>query len=163
MIHLGYLGYDSEKEKAFIPKKEIVREFENAMSVSGWQEVMRVLKTSEKHKITPVTVFIKLMIAIKYCLGYNRSNQERKSKGAEAMTKIRQDAIKLLEEIPEDKIIFIVQIMQGMKGLYDEEDMSEREEAFKRLEKMKKKVPDLDYDKELALYREEKYGNASAD
>lgn len=65
------------------------------------------------------------------------------------MTKIRQDAIKLLEEIPEDKIIFIVQIMQGMKGLYDEEDMSEREEAFKRLEKMKKKVPDLDYEKEL--------------
>ena len=48
MIHLGYLGYDSEKEKAFIPKKEIVREFENAMSVSGWQEVMRVLKASEK-------------------------------------------------------------------------------------------------------------------
>ena len=48
LIHLGYLGYDSEKEEAFIPNKEIVREFENAMSVGGWPEVMRVLKASER-------------------------------------------------------------------------------------------------------------------
>ncbi|MCI8712878.1 MAG: AAA family ATPase, partial [Ruminococcus sp.] len=47
-IHLGYLGYDSEKEEAFIPNKEIVREFENAMSVGGWPEVMKVLKASER-------------------------------------------------------------------------------------------------------------------
>lgn len=48
LIHLGYLGYDSEREEAFIPNKEIIREFENAMSVGGWLEVMRVLKASEK-------------------------------------------------------------------------------------------------------------------
>lgn len=48
LIHLGYLGYDSETEEAFIPNKEIVREFENAMSVGGWSEVMSVLKASEK-------------------------------------------------------------------------------------------------------------------
>ncbi len=48
LIHLGYLGYDSEKEEAFIPNKEIVREFENAMSVGGWPEVMKVLKASER-------------------------------------------------------------------------------------------------------------------
>lgn len=48
LIHLGYLGYDSETEEAFIPNKEIMREFENAMSVGGWPEVMRVLKASEK-------------------------------------------------------------------------------------------------------------------
>lgn len=48
LIHLGYLGYDSEAEEAFIPNKEIIREFENAMSVGGWTEVMRVLKASEK-------------------------------------------------------------------------------------------------------------------
>ena len=48
LIHLGYLGYDSEKEEAFIPNKEIIREFENAMSVGGWSEVMNVLKASEK-------------------------------------------------------------------------------------------------------------------
>ncbi len=48
LIHLGYLGYDSETEKAFIPNKEIIREFENAMSAGGWQEIMRILKESEK-------------------------------------------------------------------------------------------------------------------
>lgn len=48
LIHLGYLGYDMENKAAFIPNKEIVGEFENAMSVGGWSEVMRVLKASEK-------------------------------------------------------------------------------------------------------------------
>ncbi|MDE7211305.1 MAG: AAA family ATPase, partial [Lachnospiraceae bacterium] len=48
LIHLGYLAYDSEREEAFIPNKEIRREFENAMSVSGWPEVMHILKASDK-------------------------------------------------------------------------------------------------------------------
>ena len=48
LVHLGYLGYDAETEEAFIPNKEIIREFENAMSVGGWPEVMRVLKASER-------------------------------------------------------------------------------------------------------------------
>ena len=48
LIHLGYLGYDFETEEAFIPNKEIIMEFERAMNVSGWPEVMRVLKASEK-------------------------------------------------------------------------------------------------------------------
>lgn len=33
---------------AFIPNREITGEFENAMSVGGWPEVMEVLKASEK-------------------------------------------------------------------------------------------------------------------
>lgn len=48
LIHLGYLGYDSEKKETFIPNQEILGEFENAMSVGGWPEVMRILKASEK-------------------------------------------------------------------------------------------------------------------
>ena len=47
LIHLGYLGYDAETGEAFIPNKEIIGEFENAMSVGGWSEIMRVLKQSE--------------------------------------------------------------------------------------------------------------------
>lgn len=78
------------------------------------------------------------------------------------MTKIRQDAIELLEKIPEDKVIFMIQIMQGMQGLYAEDDLKQREEAFAQLEKLRRKVPDLDYDAELASYREEKYDNTSA-
>lgn len=48
LIHLGYLGYDALSAEAFIPNKEIIMEFENAMSVGGWSEVMNVLKASEK-------------------------------------------------------------------------------------------------------------------
>ncbi len=48
LIHLGYLGYDSATEEAFIPNKEIIREFENAISAGGWPEVMRILKASEQ-------------------------------------------------------------------------------------------------------------------
>lgn len=48
LVHLGYLGYDSEAREVFIPNKEIMGEFENAMSVGGWQEIMRVLQASEK-------------------------------------------------------------------------------------------------------------------
>ncbi len=44
LIHLGYLGYDSENKAAFIPNKEIAEEFENAMSVGGWAEVMTFLR-----------------------------------------------------------------------------------------------------------------------
>ena len=48
LIHIGYLGYDAETREAFIPNKEIIGEFENAMSVGGWSEVMRVLKASDQ-------------------------------------------------------------------------------------------------------------------
>mgnify|MGYP002509709205 CR=1 FL=1 len=48
LIHLGYLGYEPEAGEAFIPNKEIIGEFENAMSVSGWPEIMRILKASEQ-------------------------------------------------------------------------------------------------------------------
>nr|MDE7477001.1 ATP-binding protein [Lachnospiraceae bacterium] len=48
LVHLGYLAYDSREKEVFIPNKEIVEEFETAMSVRGWSEVMRVIKASEK-------------------------------------------------------------------------------------------------------------------
>lgn len=48
LIHLGYLAYDSEAGEAFIPNKEIAGEFENAMSAGGWQEIMCILKASER-------------------------------------------------------------------------------------------------------------------
>ncbi len=48
LIHLGYLAYDSAREEAFIPNREIIREFENAMGAGGWADVMDVLKASEK-------------------------------------------------------------------------------------------------------------------
>ncbi|GFI07824.1 hypothetical protein IMSAGC007_00268 [Lachnospiraceae bacterium] len=73
------------------------------------------------------------------------------------MTALRQTAMKELEKLPEDKVSFILQIMQGVNGLYND-NQSERKEAFTRLEQLRKKGTVTDYDAELASYREEKYG-----
>lgn len=73
------------------------------------------------------------------------------------MTALRQSAIRELEKLPEDKVSFILQIMQGVNGLYND-NQSERKEAFMRLEQLRKKGTVTDYDTELASYREEKYG-----
>ena len=77
------------------------------------------------------------------------------------MTALRKDAMDLLEKMPEDKPYFIIQIMQGVSGLYGTEDQAARDRAFEELERLRRKVPHLDYDKELESYREEKYGTAS--
>lgn len=73
------------------------------------------------------------------------------------MTVLRQTAIKELEKLPEDKIGFILQIMQGVNELYSDTQMGKKE-AFMRLEQLRKKGTVTDYDAELAAYREEKYG-----
>lgn len=48
LIHLGYLGYDEEKESVFIPNEEVKIEFENAVEDTGWSEVVHALKSSGK-------------------------------------------------------------------------------------------------------------------
>ena len=48
LIHLGYLAYDILAKEVYIPNREIIEEFENAMSVGGWVEIMRILQASEK-------------------------------------------------------------------------------------------------------------------
>lgn len=73
------------------------------------------------------------------------------------MTALRQSAIMELEKIPEDKLTFIIQIMQGVNGLCTDVK-SEREEAFSKLELLRRKGTVADDNAELASYREEKYG-----
>ena len=75
------------------------------------------------------------------------------------MTALRQSAIMELEKVPEDKLTFIIQIMQGINGLYNN-PKAEKKAAFARIEELKKKRKDvvIDYDAELASYRETKYG-----
>ena len=73
------------------------------------------------------------------------------------MTALRQSAIKELEKLPEDKLSFIIQIMQGVNGLYADTN-SERKEAFDRLEQLRRKGTVADDKAEIASYRDEKYG-----
>ena len=53
------------------------------------------------------------------------------------MTELRKDAINLLEQMPEDKLYFIVQIMQGVNGLYGSEEQAIRDRAFERLKTLR--------------------------
>ena len=52
------------------------------------------------------------------------------------MTTLRQNAIMELEKLPEDKLSFIIQIMQGVNGLYTD-TKADRKEAFNRLEQLR--------------------------
>ena len=62
-----------------------------------------------------------------------------------------------LEKIPEDKLSFVIQIMQGVNGLYGDSN-KERKDAFSKLEQLRKKGTATDEAAELASYREDKYG-----
>lgn len=44
------------------------------------------------------------------------------------MTAIRQEAIQMLEKVPEDKLSFVIQIMQGVNGLLGTSDVEGKED-----------------------------------
>lgn len=48
LIHLGYLGYDFDKNEVFVPNREILMEFVTATSASGWDEIMHSVEKSER-------------------------------------------------------------------------------------------------------------------
>lgn len=73
------------------------------------------------------------------------------------MTALRRSAIIELEKLPEDKLPFVIQIMQGVNGLYTD-TKSEKELAFEKLERLRRKGTETDDKEELASYRDEKYG-----
>ena len=60
------------------------------------------------------------------------------------MTALRKDAMDLLERMPEDKLYFIIQIMEGVTGLYGSESEKVREQAFEQLENLRRKAPQID-------------------
>lgn len=46
LVHLGYLAYDETSSSVYVPNKEIMMEFVNAISAGGWDEVARSIKAS---------------------------------------------------------------------------------------------------------------------
>ena len=48
LIHIGYLGYDSSSETAFIPNEEVRQLFKTAVKDSGWIEVERAIQLSNR-------------------------------------------------------------------------------------------------------------------
>jgi len=48
LIHLGYLGYDVEKEEAYIPNEEVRKAFTGAVKGTDWTPVIDAIKASDK-------------------------------------------------------------------------------------------------------------------
>lgn len=46
LIHLGYLGYDSERKNAYIPNYEIATAFQSAIEDGNWHEIAEIITQS---------------------------------------------------------------------------------------------------------------------
>ena len=49
LIHMGYLGYDPQTEKAFIPNEEVSEVFSSAIKVGDWKEIAEAIRKSDEH------------------------------------------------------------------------------------------------------------------
>ena len=48
LIHLRYLGYDSDRKKAFIPNYEVATAFEAALQTGEWSDIARAISTCDE-------------------------------------------------------------------------------------------------------------------
>lgn len=48
LIHLGYLGYDADKKKAFIPNYEVATAFEAALETGEWTEIAKAISICDE-------------------------------------------------------------------------------------------------------------------
>ncbi len=78
-----------------------------------------------------------------------------------AMTPIRRDALAIVENLPEERLAMVLGFLLEMAEQAQQGDMLSRRQAFERLEGMIKPLPNLDYEKELNDWREERFVNAN--
>ena len=82
------------------------------------------------------------------------------------MSPLRKEALQLLETVPEEKLVALIQFMQTQsERLSRKEELAQKQQAYEELQELisRKKVhvpDDFDCKKELAQYREERFGNA---
>lgn len=78
------------------------------------------------------------------------------------MTTLRQEALSRVEALPEEKILTLLNFLRGIEDISEKNKrLAMKKVAFDELETLCREIPDLDYDKELAAYREERFGNAN--
>lgn len=78
------------------------------------------------------------------------------------MTRIKERAIKMIQRMPEDNMLYVINILQNLEAMSmdKEKDRQNAKRALADILNMKKRLPeDFDPVKELQGAREEKYGN----
>ena len=76
------------------------------------------------------------------------------------MNALRQEAFRMMESMPDEGMADLIRYMNEYHRKFAAREQRQndvREKAFTVLESMKRKIPELDYARELAGYREEKY------
>lgn len=77
------------------------------------------------------------------------------------MTVIKEQAIEMIKKLPDDKVIYVVNILEGLEGLYagnEEQALSKSQIAYQTLQHLRRRgTKDIDYKSELAEALEEKY------
>lgn len=77
------------------------------------------------------------------------------------MSEKKREAVELVQRMPEDKVDFVIEFIRQLEIQTEESSgLTTKMQAFQRLEALRKQtVPDivLDYEKELAEARDEKY------
>jgi len=78
------------------------------------------------------------------------------------MTQIKEKAVDLIRQMPEDHMFYVIDMLQKLKiSIADKENEKKQAMvAFQNLQKFKGRLPEnFDADKELEEARNEKYGN----
>ncbi len=78
------------------------------------------------------------------------------------MTLIKERAIKMIQRMPEDNMLYVINILQNLEAMSIDKrkDAKKAQMALTQILNMEKRLPeDFDPDKELQEAREEKYGN----
>ena len=62
LIHLGYLGYDADIKKAFVPNYEVATAFESALQTGEWKEIAKAISIQQKKKPIRTTTDLREVI-----------------------------------------------------------------------------------------------------
>jgi hypothetical protein len=79
------------------------------------------------------------------------------------MTAVKEQAVTLIQSMSDEKVSYVLDIINGIQGLSSEtggqEDIAKRRQAMAILQKFRGRLPaELDYKKELSDARNERFG-----
>ncbi len=79
------------------------------------------------------------------------------------MTSMQENAVALIQEMPEEQLSALLFIMRAMGGDFQISDNTKKERAFAELERLRRPIHDLNEKQELESWRKEKFGYAGVD
>ncbi len=76
------------------------------------------------------------------------------------MSELKQAAVQMIDKLPEEKVQYVIQYIQQLELPVSKKKVTPKMQAFLDLESMiTASDEEIDYQRELAQAREEKYGN----